>query len=117
MTFVNNDCELCVQSSCGHASIVLLKGMRGDKGNGKYVVGYSARYGDTPVLAFDASCELHRDIAVSCDITVSGGGRMEWDADTREIRLVGKSMEFGQEPNRDASRAIIQALFIDWMVS
>jgi hypothetical protein len=84
---------------------------------GKYVVG--TRKGDNgadSIFAFDPDLELHRDIGELFGIAVAGGGHVDWDGTQLRIRLHGRSLEFGPDPDRTASKSFLKELFPAWQI-
>lgn|GEM_PF-6307802 len=85
---------------------------------GKYVVGTrKGGNGADSIFAFDPDSELHRDIGELFDIAVAGGGHVDWDGSELRMRLHGRSLEFGPDPDRTATRLFLQELFPDWQIS
>jgi hypothetical protein len=84
---------------------------------GKYVIGTrNGDHGAESIFAFDPDLELHRDIGELLGIAVAGGGHVDWDGAQFRIRLHGRSLEFGPDPDRTASKAFLRELFPDWQI-
>lgn len=96
--------------------LVIVCGLHGGSGCGKYVVGTRQGEGETDVFAFDPSCELHRDIGERFRVIVRGGGHLAWNAEKKQIELYGTSQEFGMDPDRCASRDFLAGLFPGWRI-
>jgi hypothetical protein len=117
MKYRQEGVKLVVRTEVGHEGLVIIKGFRSEKGRGKYIVGSSLTQENLAVFAFDASCELHRDIAAKCAVRVTGGGHLEWDTGLKQIKLTGTSLEFGVDPIRAVSREMVRAALSGWSVS
>ena len=85
-----------------------------DKTRGKYLVGFHGTEKDHLVIVFDESASFHKDIALRYRLRARGGGWLELNSSKRRIRLWGRSLAYGREPDRDLTRRVLSIAFPDF---
>lgn len=78
---------------------------------GKYLVGFHGTEKDHLFIVFDESASFHKDIALRYRLRARGGGWLELNASKRRIRLSGRSLAYGREPDRDLTRRALAIAF------
>jgi hypothetical protein len=75
----------------------------------KFLVGLDAS--DRLVIVFDDVVDQHADLAKLHDLRPLGGGWIEVDLAEKRLRLIGGSLTFGREPDRELTiKMLSQAL-------
>lgn len=82
-----------------------------DATRGKYLVGFHGAENDHLVIVFDESASFHKDIALRYRLRARGGGWLELSSSKRRIRLSGRSLAYGREPDRDLIRRVLSIAF------
>lgn len=81
---------------------------------GKYLVGFHNTEKDHLVIAFDESASFHKDIALRFQLRPRGGGWLELSASKKRVRISGRSLAYGREPDRDLTRRVLSMAFPDY---
>ncbi|MBA3973144.1 MAG: hypothetical protein C0504_02875 [Candidatus Solibacter sp.] len=95
---------------------VVLRG--GDEARvwGKFVVGRLRSDPGKRVLVFDTASVFHRDIAAAYGVQAGGGGWLEIDHGKRTVVVGGTSTQFGREPDRGLTVALLEEALPGYMV-
>lgn len=75
---------------------------------GKFVFGRLRSDPGLRVLVFDSASVFHRDIGVAYGVQVGGGGWLEIDHGKRKVVVGGTSTQFGREPDRGLTLALLE---------
>ena len=78
---------------------------------GKYLVGFHGTEKDHLFIVFDESASFHKDIALRHRLRARGGGWLELNSSKKRIRLSGRSLAYGREPDRDLTRRVLAIAF------
>ena len=81
---------------------------------GKYLVGLHSVEKDHLVIVFDQSASFHRDIALQHRLRPRGGGWLEMNTRSKQVKLYSRSQAYGREANRELVRAVFSRAFPDF---
>ena len=81
---------------------------------GKYLVGFHSVEKDHLVIVFDQSASFHRDMALQHRLRPRGGGWLEMNTRSKQVRLYSRSHAYGREANRELVLAVLSRAFPDF---
>ena len=84
---------------------------------GKYLAGFHPSEARHLLIVFDESASFHKDIALRHNLRPRGGGWLDLDESRKRIRLSGRSLAYGREPDRDLTRRVLLMAFPDFSCS